>query len=213
MGELDVSGGDELAEALDRLRAGNARFLDAIADAPDPSAAVAGLSVADPYAVVLGCSDSRVPPELVFDEAVGRLFVVRVAGNVAGNEQIGSIEYAVERWNCRAVVVLGHTQCAAVAAAMDPPPTGAEPPPDLVGSMYLSPLLGSIRSNLGWARSATSGDPWADAVRGNVRRTVERLGLWSLPIRRRVDAGELRVVGAIYHVETGNVEFLGPEGA
>jgi carbonic anhydrase len=206
--ELDAQEAVEEGTSLGRLRAGNARFCDELAGSPDPEAATAALSVADPYAVVLGCSDSRVPPELVFDETIGRLFVVRVAAHLAGNEEIGTIEYAVARWNCPVVVVLGHTQCAAIAAAMDPPPPGMEAPPNTADSTQLSMLLDTIRSNLGGARSESSADPWGDAVRANVRRTIERMLLWSMPIRRRVEAGNLEVVAAVYHVETGQVEFL-----
>ena len=201
-------GAAEAAAPLDRLRAGNARFLDAIAAAPDPEAAAAALSQAEPYAVVLGCSDSRVPPELVFDESVGRLFVIRVASNVAGNEEIGTIEFAIALWNCPLVVVLGHTRCAGIAAAMDKLPPGAEPPPDAAGSTHLAMLLGSIRGNLGWTGHESEADPWRNAVRMNVRRTIEKILLWSLPIRHRVDTGELAIVGAVYDVETGEVEFL-----
>ena len=197
-----------LATPLERLRAGNGRFLDSIAGSDDPETAMAALAVAEPYAIVLGCSDSRVPPELVFDESVGRLFVIRVAANVAGNEEIGTIEYAISRWKCRLVVVLGHTQCSGVAAAMEKLPAGAEPPPNATGSTYLGMLLGSIRANLGWTGHETAADPWRNAVRANVRRTIEQILLWSIPIRRHVDTGELAIVGAVYDVETGEVEFL-----
>jgi carbonic anhydrase len=213
MAELETEPAAEETAPLDLLRAGNARFLDTIAATNDPAGATASLSQADPYAVVLGCSDSRVPPELVFDESVGRLFVIRVASNVAGNEEIGTIEYAVARWNCPMVVVLGHTQCGGVAAAMSQLPPGADPPPDPTGSTHLSLLLGSIRSNLAWTRGDTpSADPWLDAVRLNVRRTIAQILLWSMPIRHLVDTGCLKVVGAVYHVETGEVEFLETEG-
>ena len=199
-----------VASAVERLQAGNARFLDGIAHMSNPAAVTASLSVANPYAIVLGCSDSRVPPETVFNESVGRLFVIRVASNVAGHHETGTIEYALARWGCPLVVILGHTQCGGIGAAMDRPPAGVEELLDTAGSVSLSSMLSSIRSNLGWAGGATSQDPWADAVRANIRRTMEQLLTWSQPIRRRVDAGQLTVVGAIYHVETGAVEFLGP---
>lgn len=208
MSESDADAAVETGSPLHRLRAGNGRFLDAIAGAPDPAAAAAALSVAEPYAVVLGCSDSRVPPELIFDESVGRLFVIRVASNVAGNEEIGTIEFAIALWNCPLVVVLGHTRCAGIAAAMDKLPPGAEPPPDAAGSTHLAMLLGSIRANLGWTAHESETDPWRNAVRVNVGRTMEQILLWSLPIRRRVETGELAIVGAVYDVETGEVEFL-----
>ncbi len=207
MGDPDFSGATEERTPLDRLRAGNARFVQRLADSADPEAAVDALSRADPSVVVLGCSDSRVPPEMVFDEPVGRLFVIRVASNVAGPQEMGTIEYAVARWGCPLVVVLGHTQCGGIAAAMDRLPPGAEPPPTSAGSTHLPSLLGAIRSNLGWTRSETSLDPWGDAVRMNVRRTVDQLLLWSALIRSRAESGCLSVVGAVYDVETGEVEF------
>jgi carbonic anhydrase len=194
--------------AVQLLQGGNGRFLKGIAAAPDPARSTAALASADPYAVVLGCSDSRVPPEIVFDETMGRLFVVRVASNVAGQAEIGSIEYAIARWKCPLIVVLGHTQCGGIAAALDRLPPGAESPPDTSGSVNLNTLLGSIRYNLGATTTTPADDVWLEAVRVNIRRTVEALGVWSPLIQRRVGSGELSIVGAIYHVETGAVDFL-----
>ncbi len=195
------------ADAIAKLKAGNERFFNAISAAPDPAAVRASLSLADPYAIVLGCSDSRVPPEVVFDETLGRLFVIRVASNVAGAEQTGTIEYALARWDCPLVVVLGHTQCGGIAAAMGITPAG-ERAPDWSESMNLGSLLSSIRNNLGWTGSTNSPDAWSEAVRRNVRETTSKLLTWSLPIRRRVQSGTLQVSGAVYDVETGIVEFL-----
>jgi carbonic anhydrase len=197
-----------ISSAVDRLLSGNSRFLAAIASAPDPEAAIAGLRFADPYAIVLGCSDSRVPPEVVFDEPPGRLFVVRVASNVAGSAEIGSIEYALARWECPLLVVLGHTECGGIAAALDRLPPGADPAPDALGAVHLGSLLSSIKTNLGRSPECVSDDPWRDAVCLNVRRTVELLQNWSEPIHRRVAAGRLIVVGAIYDVTTGAVGIL-----
>lgn len=196
---------------IERLAEGNARFLQAIAASPDPAGLTASLATADPYAVVLGCADSRVPPELIFDEGTGRLFVVRVASHLAGQAEIGSIEYAIARWSCPVLVVLGHTQCGAISAAMDRLPPEAEAPPSDPGAVNLGPLLSSIKFSLGTA-SPESLDPWLEAVTANVRSTVEALSLWSPLIRARIKLGQLAVVGAIYHVETGAVEFLEPAG-
>ena len=195
-------------DQTERLKAGNARFRDLVANAHDPAETRASLAAANPYAIVLGCSDSRVPPEIVFHEWIGRLFVIRVVANVAGTDETGAIEYALARWDCQLVVVLGHTQCAGIAAAMERPPAGYEPLPDSADSTNLLSLISSIRSNLGWTRDLSSADSWADAVRLNVGCTIEKLLSWSTPIRGRVDAGRLKVVGAVYHVETGAVEFL-----
>jgi carbonic anhydrase len=194
------------SHGVDRLVEGNARFLDGIVTSPDPAGATAALATADPYAVVIGCSDSRVPPELIFDEWVGSLFVVRVAAHLAGQAELGSIEYAIARWNCPVLLVLGHTQCGAIAAAMDRLPPESEIPPSDPGAVNLGPLLSSVKFNLGTTSPAL--DPWLDAVTLNVHRTVEALSLWSPIIRTRVKLGQLAVAGAIYHVETGVVEFL-----
>jgi carbonic anhydrase len=174
----------------------------------DPETALANLRVANPYAIVLGCSDSRVPPEVVFDEAPGRLFVVRVASNVATSAEIGSIEYALARWDCPLLIVLGHTECGGIAAALDSLPPGADPGPDAAGAIHLGSLIFAIKTNLGRPGESVSGDPWFDAVCTNVRRTVSVLKDWSDPIHRRVAAGRLQVAGAIYHVESGEVEIL-----
>ena len=202
---------DASGYALERLAEGNGRFLNEIAVSVDPAGLTASLATADPYAIVLGCADSRVPPELIFDEGMGRLFVVRVASHVAGQAEIGSIEYAVARWSCPVVFVLGHTQCGAISAAMDRLPQEAETPPSDPGAVNMGPLLSSIKFSLGTA-SPEPPDPWLEAVTVNVRSTVEALSLWSPLIRTRVDRGQLRVVGAIYHVETGAVELLDPAG-
>jgi carbonic anhydrase len=198
------------ASQVGRLRAGNDRFLQQIAQMPDPAAAAAELARADPYAVILGCSDSRVSPEIIFNETVGRLFVIRVASNVAGNEETATVEYALARWRCPLVVVLGHTQCGGVAAAMSHLPPGAEAPLDASSSMHLSSLISTVRSNLGWIGVSSSSDPWTEAVRLNVRHTMKQLLTSSMALRHRADSGELSLVGAIYHVETGAVEFLDP---
>jgi len=197
-----------LAAALDLLKAGNQRFLQAIADSPDPEGTVEALAQAEPYAVILGCSDSRVPPEIVFNETVGRLFVIRVASNVAGNEETATVEYALARWKCSLVVVLGHTQCGGVAAAMDKLPPGAEGRLNIGGSMHLSSLISRIHSNLGFMGGGSPADPWADAVRLNVRHTMKQLTTLSMTLRQQVDSGRLVLLGAVYHVETGAVEFL-----
>ena len=199
----------DAAAAIDLLKAGNERLLSAIEVSVDPDAARAALAKASPYAIVLGCADSRVPPEIVFDEEPGKLFVVRVASGVAGPNEIGSIEYALARWSCPLVVVLGHTECGGIAASLDKLPPGADAQPDPTGWMHLSSLVFSIRSAIGdTSQCAKCPDPWREAVELNVRKTVELLVNWSEPIRQRVNAGRLRVVGAVYDVRTGKVEQL-----
>ncbi len=200
-------------QAMERLLAGNRQFA-AQFDGLEPGERARTLSSAEPYAVVLGCSDSRVPPEVVLGEDLGRLFVVRVAGNVAGSDEIGSIEYAVARWACPIVLVLGHTQCGAVGAVLDRAGTAAEPGPDLAGLAQLSTLLVSVRSNVAMGSFVPAGsgqapgDPWAAAVMANVRRTVDTLRERSGFLRGRAAEGSLRIVGAVYEVETGLVRPL-----
>jgi carbonic anhydrase len=195
--------------ALERLREGNRRFLQAIDATPDPAATRGALAVADPYAVILACADSRATPEIILDETLGRLFVVRVAGNVAGPVEMGSIEMAVERWDCPLVLVLGHTRCAAVAAALGISEDGLGPiRPMSAASMSVSGLLSTVRSNVGWASRSTSPEAWEEAVATNVRRTRESILKWSPGLRQRAAHGRLQVAGAIYRLEIGEVEFL-----
>jgi carbonic anhydrase len=197
--------------AVERLTAGNDRLRATIEASPNPDAVRAAYATANPYAIVLGCADARVPPEIVFDARPGELFVVRVASGVAGPNEIGSIEYALARWSCPLVVVLGHTECGGIAASLDTLPRGADPQPDPTGWMHLSSLVFSIRSAIGdTSECATCPDPWRSAVELNVHKTRDLLVNWSEPIRRRVTDGRLQIAGAIYDVRTAGVEFLAP---
>lgn len=206
-------------EALARLRAGNAEFVRGIAASVEPEGRETALAEAHPFAVVLGCSDSRVPPELVLGQDLGDLFVIRVAGNVAGTDELGSIEYALARWHCPLLLVLGHTECGAVAGVLDPPPAGAEQPVDVAGAGYLASLLVTVRSNVAfaalgsgaWRTPSAAADRWRLGVDANVRRTVQALSTRSDLIRRQAAAGGLRIVGAVYDVRTGCLEVLPAE--
>jgi carbonic anhydrase len=162
-----------------------------------------------PYAVVLGCSDSRVPPELIFDEGLGDLFVIRVAGNVAAPSQVESVEYAVEHLGAQLVVVLGHSACGAVQATIEHLVRPGE---------AVSPVLSSVVELIEPAiEGMTAGDEVAntprEAVRANVRTQLAALTRNSTGLARRVEAGELLMVGADYDLETGVVEFLNEDGA
>ena len=187
--------------ALSLLRAGNERFVSG----PRKHDAGAGSVEQSPIAVVLGCSDSRVPVETVFDLGVGKLFVVRVAGNIAGPTQIASIEFAVQQFGTPLVVVLGHTGCGAVMEAMG----------DLRGSAQersanLQAVVDAIRPSLE-ASIGDLDDPdrlLEIAVRENVRATVDGVLRGSELLQQRASRGELVVVGAEYSLETGIVEFL-----
>jgi len=197
------------AEALERLREGNRRF---VADARTADAATGPLrrnlvDGQEPIAVILGCSDSRVPVEIVFDQGLGDLFVIRVAGNVVAPSQVGSVEFAAERFGTRLVVVLGHTRCGAVQATLEElqRPTGGP-------SRNLSSIVDRIRPSVeGLLATGLRDDPEAlarQAVRANVRVSAEHLRHGSEILERLIRRDGLLVVGAEYALETGVVEFF-----
>jgi len=197
-------------EALERLRAGNQRFvsnqgnLDSLVLSAQRSLAVDGQK---PFAVILGCSDSRVPVELVFDQGLGDLFVIRIAGNVVASSQIGSVEFAVERFGMRLVVVLGHSRCGAVQATLEEIQR-----PTRNRSRGLSSIVDRIRPSVeGLLETEDVGDQdtmmW-QAVRANVRASANQLRYGSDLLEREVREGGLLVVGAEYSLETGLVEFF-----
>ena len=197
-------------EALARLRAGNARFvaghsrLESLLHQTRRDELVAGQT---PFAVVIGCSDSRVPVELVFDQGLGDLFVIRVAGNVVAPSQIGSVEFAAEQFGCQLVVVLGHTGCGAVQATLDElrRPSGRRSP-------NLSSIVDRIRPAVEalLATELVRDDPALarEAVRSNVRFAAGGLRHGSAILERLTGAGALVVVGAEYDLQTGVVEFF-----
>ena len=198
--------------ALERLQAGNQRF---VAEQLNPSSDVSRarrreLVVGqEPFAVVLGCADSRVPAELVFDQGLGDLFVVRVAGNVAGPTQIGSIEFAVEHFGTPLVVVLGHSDCGAVCAVLD---ELDEPAPQ--HSPGLAAIVDRIRPALEAEELPADGQARVrHAVRANVRAAVAQLLAESSTLNERVADGRVLVVGAKYSLARGLVEFFEPARA
>lgn len=206
---LPVTPSISAAEALERLRQGNQRFVSGARQETVGSGSLEALVAAQhPFAAVLGCADARVPVEIVFDQAPGDLFVVRVAGNVAGPSQIGSLEYAVERLGTRLIVVLAHTSCGAVAAAV-----AEAQRPTATGSPHLRTIVDRIRASIEPLLVAAS-DLDADelhrrAVRANARSTAARLTRESDVVRRVIGEDDFRVVVAEYSLESGRVEFLG----
>jgi carbonic anhydrase len=197
-------------EALARLRDGNRRFV------ANQSAAAAGLSPArraalvarqEPFAIVLGCSDSRVPAEFVFDQGLGDLFVIRVAGNIVASSQIGSVEFAAARFGTRLVVVLGHSQCGAVMATLE----------EVLGrtttqSSYLRSIVDRVRPSVEpLVVSREQAEPEAlmgDAVRANVRASADQLRHGSNLLDNLIRKDGLLVVGAEYCLESGVVTFF-----
>jgi len=198
------------AEALERLRAGNRRF---VASVRDPAARLdaerrARLAAGqEPFAIVLGCSDSRVPAELVFDLGFGDLFVIRVAGNVVAPSQVGSVEFAAARFGTPLVVVLGHSTCGAVLATIE---DLRRPAPEQ--SPNLRSIVNRIRPSV--EGLLADGNPRGEdalveaAVRANIRAAAAHLRTGSEILERLVQSGRLLVVGAEYSLETGVVEFF-----
>jgi carbonic anhydrase len=197
-------------EALRRLQAGNARFVSAEGSRDISLEHIRRMELlADqaPFAIILGCSDSRVPAEMVFDQGVGDLFVIRVAGNIVAPSQVGSIEFAAERFGVRLVVVLGHSHCGAVQAALEEMERPSE---------NRSPNLGMIvRSILPGAEAAAASVGTQDrealmdcAVRNNIRASAEHLRRGSEVLEQLVRDRGLLIVGAEYSLETGVVEFF-----
>lgn len=197
--------------ALERLREGNARFvrelrsLDAFGGRVRREALVAGQS---PFAIILSCSDSRAPSELVFDCGLGDLFVVRVAGNVVAPSLVGSIEFAAATFGTRLVVVMGHTHCGAIAATLDVVQGATPPSPNLRDLVdRIAPAVRSV------PHGAARADVLRDATRANIRSSVDKLRHGSAILEQRVLDGRLVVVGAEYALDTGEVGFFDVEEA
>jgi len=197
-------------EALARLHDGNRRF---VSDQSSGAATshherrVELLAGQEPFAIVLGCSDSRVPAELVFDQGFGDLFVIRVAGNVVAPSQVGSVEFAASRYGTRLVVVMGHSQCGAVAATLEELLGGAT-----AQSRNLRSIVDRVRPSLETLLAGREKiDPDAlmrDAVRANVRASVDHLRHGSELLEQLITREGLLVVGAEYSLESGVVTFF-----
>jgi carbonic anhydrase len=188
-------------QALQKLMEGNARFVSGNVTHPDQSADRRNelVSGQHPFAVVVGCSDSRVPPEVVFDQGLGDIFVIRTAGEVMDNVTLASIEYAVEHLNVALVVVLGHDSCGAVTAVIK----GGEVPG------HLDSLVNFIQPAVDEAKAA--GDEKQllnNSINNNVKNIVEELNVSQPILSEMVEEGKLKVVGARYHLDSGTVEIL-----
>jgi carbonic anhydrase len=197
-------------DALQRLRDGNRRFASNASgsDAFMSHARRAELTAGQqPFAIILGCSDSRVPAEIVFDQGLGDLFVIRVAGNIVAPSQVGSVEFAAARYGTRLVVVLGHSQCGAILSTIEElrMPTENQ-------SRNLRAIVDRVRPSVeGLLATELSQDPEAlvrQAVRANIRASVNHLRHGSQVLEQLIQDEGLLVVGAEYSLESGVVEFL-----
>ena len=197
-------------EALERLREGNRRFVSDVRsrDTLTSQARRAELATGqEPFAIVLGCSDSRVPAEIVFDQGLGDLFVIRVAGNIVASSQVGSVEFAAARFGTPLVVVLGHSQCGAVLATLEELQQPTEQ-----RSRHLRSIVDRVRPSVE-ALLATElrHDAAAlvrQAVRANIRASTHHLRHGSADLEQLIQGDRLLVVGAEYSLDTGVVEFF-----
>jgi carbonic anhydrase len=199
-------------DALARLREGNGRYASNVrsVDSMLSHGRRGDLTVQSPFAIVLGCSDSRAPAEIVFDQGLGDLFVIRVAGNIVASSQVGSVEFAAERFGTRLVVVMGHTGCGAIEAAIESI-TGE----NTVSRNQLS-IVSRVRPSIeGLVATELARDPSRlrrEAVRANVRASVDHLRHGSAIIERLAVDDGLLVVGAELDLESGEVCFLDQPG-
>ncbi|MBL0388409.1 carbonic anhydrase [Tumebacillus sp. ITR2] len=201
---LQAAHGDPSAAALQVLVDGNERFASGHLSHPKNLIArrheIAPKQ--HPIAFVLSCSDSRVPPELVFDQGLGDLFVSRVAGHVLGDEVMGSMEYAVEHLDVPLIVVLGHERCGAVQAAVDALEKGTQP------SGHIRSLVKRITPAVKTAQQSHPSDLVEASVRANVQRVVDEIKASHPQYAKRIHERKFRIVGARYDLETGKVELL-----
>jgi carbonic anhydrase len=197
------------ADALVRLRDGNRRFVagDSTSSALSSRERRALAVQQFPFAIVLGCSDSRVPAELVFDQGFGDLFVIRVAGNVVAPSQVGSVEFAASRYSTKLVVVMGHSDCGAINATLEELLHGATN-----DSRNLRSIVDRVRPSVETAiagRRDTARDTLVhDAVRANVRASVDHLRHGSALLEDLIQKNGVLIVGAEYSLDTGVVTFL-----
>ncbi len=196
--------------ALERLIEGNRRFVAEIRSGETLASESRRRKVAaaqNPFAIVLGCSDSRVPAEIVFDQGLGDLFVIRVAGNIVAPSQVGSVEFAAERFATRLVVVLGHSQCGAITATLEElaRPAGSQ-------SRHLRSIVDRVRPAVeplfAAGRSLTHDELVHQSVRANIRASANQLRHGSELLESLIAQDDLLVVGAEYSLETGVVEFF-----
>jgi carbonic anhydrase len=197
-------------EALARLREGNQRYVQNVRSVDSLlSHSRRDLTFQNPFAIVLGCSDSRAPAEIVFDQGLGDLFVIRVAGNIVAPSQVGSVEFAAERFDTRLVVVMGHTQCGAIDAAIEA----------LTADHTSAPTSRNLQSIVNRVRPAVESlvatdlknDPVRlrrEAMRANVRASVNHLRHGSDVIERLAHEGGLAVVGGELDLVSGEVHFF-----
>ena len=187
-------------EAISKLKEGNGRYTSGNLQHPGQTAEQRTelAKTQHPFAAILSCSDSRVPPEIVFDQGLGDLFVVRVAGNVINDEGMGSLEYTVDHLGTRLILVLGHQRCGAVDAAKQTIAAKGKAPG------HIQSLVTAIKP----AVEATAKDDLDTTIKANVKNVVQALRSSTPILKAEVDSGKIQVVGGYYSLDTGAVTFL-----
>jgi carbonic anhydrase len=188
------------AEAISQLKEGNSRYTSGKRQ-PDEQTAKRRAELIKsqhPFATIVSCSDSRVPPEIVFDQGLGDLFVVRVAGNVINDEGLGSVEYSVDHLGSRLILVLGHQSCGAVKAARETIAAKGNAPG------HIQSIVTAIKP----AVEATVNGDLDATIKANVKYVVDALRSSTPILKAKVDSGEVRVIGAYYSLDSGAVTFL-----
>ena len=188
------------AEAISKLKEGNGRYTSGNLQHPGQTTERRSelAKTQHPFAAIVSCSDSRVPPEIVFDQGLGDLFIVRVAGNVINDEGLGSIEYTVDHLGTRLILVLGHQRCGAVDAARETIAAKGKAPG------HIESLVRAIKP----AVEATAKEDLDATIKANVKQVVQALRSSTPILKAKVDSGEIQVVGGYYSLDTGAVTFL-----
>jgi carbonic anhydrase len=197
-------------EALERLREGNRRYVSNVRSLDSLLSHTRRGDLVEaqhPFAIVLGCSDSRAPAEVVFDQGLGDLFVIRVAGNVVAPSQVGSVEFAAGHFRTRLVVVLGHTHCGAVAATVEVL-QGTAPPDSAAIRSIVDRVRPAVEPLMATELARDPGALRREATRANVRASANQLRHGSALLERLTQDEGLLVVGAEYDLETGVVDFF-----
>ena len=197
-------------EALERLREGNLRFVSGVRSSDTLTSRTRRSELAagqEPFAIILGCSDSRVPAEVVFDQGLGDLFVIRVAGNIVASSQVGSVEFAAERFGTPLVVVLGHSRCGAVLATLEELMRPRENQSRNLRSI-VDRIRPSVEALLATELKDDPDDLVRHAVRSNIRVSANHLRHGSEILEQLIQRDRLLVVGAEYSLETGVVDFF-----
>jgi len=195
---VEQSKGVNADEALERLLAGNKRYVDGQFFHPHQGARDRENVATSqrPYAIIVSCSDSRVPPEVIFDQGIGDIFVVRVAGNIAGNIELGSIEYAAEHLGSSLIMVLGHERCGAVTAAVK----GGEVPGHI--KSIVEAIIPAVKEG------AAGADKVDGAIRANVSLVATQIKTSEPILAEMAKEGKIKIVGAYYDLDTGEVAVI-----